>query len=299
MRNAAAISLLGAAFSVAVVGGCSPSEPQTSESETSGHPSQTTSLTNQEMAEQDPFGLAVAPLTDSKRKELAIRVGLRGVLIAYVRPGFAADVGGLRSGDVIEHIRWRSATSVTEYQDKVGGLTKADQVIVGYWRHTPSSGWARQTVILPAWGRGLSTAARESSAKVPPEYTRVSFSDLQPTDEALHPVSPRALELNGKKVFIKGYVYPGDQQYDITHFVMVRDLGTCCFGDQPKLTHMIEVRLQDPLAVDYGLRKRQLGGILRVSTSLKPIDKLRGGAGVFFQLDADYLDGRFASCDDD
>jgi len=111
--------------------------------------------------------------------------------------------------------------------------------------------------------------------------------DLQPTAEAPHlPISPRALELNGKKVFVKGYVYPDGQQYNITHFVMVRDLGTCCFGGQPKLTHMIEVRLQDPLSVNYALRRRKLGGTLRVNTSLKPIGKL---GGVFFQLDADHL----------
>lgn len=123
--------------------------------------------------------------------------------------------------------------------------------------------------------------------EVPDGYTRISFGDLQPTAEAPHlPISPRALELNGKKVFVKGYVYPDGQQYNITHFVMVRDLGTCCFGGQPKLTHMIEVRLQDPLSVNYALRKRKLGGTLRVNTSLKPIGKL---GGVFFQLDADHL----------
>lgn len=134
---------------------------------------------------------------------------------------------------------------------------------------------------------GTARYAYEYTHEVPEGYTRITFGDLQPTDEAPYlPVSPKALELNGKKVFVKGYVYPGDQQYDITHFVMVRDLGTCCFGGQPKLTHMMEVRLKDPLTVDYARRKRKLGGILTVNTNLKPIGKL---GGVFFQLDADYL----------
>jgi len=129
--------------------------------------------------------------------------------------------------------------------------------------------------------------AHEYATEVPEGYVRISFGDLQPTNDAPGlPFSPKALELNGKKVFVKGYVYPDGQQYDITHFVMVRDLGTCCFGGQPKLTHMIEVRLQHPLSVDYAMRKRKLGGILRVSTRLKRIGNLDGG---FFQLDADYL----------
>lgn len=144
---------------------------------------------------------------------------------------------------------------------------------------------------------GTARHAYVYATEVPDDYTRISFSDLQPTADAPHlPFSPRALELNGRKVFIKGYVYPDGQQYGITHFVMVRDLGTCCFGGQPKLTHMMEIKLQDPLTVNYALRKRNLGGILRVNASPKPIGKL---GGVFFQLDADFLNGRFASPDDD
>jgi hypothetical protein len=125
------------------------------------------------------------------------------------------------------------------------------------------------------------------ATEVPKGYTRISFGDLQPTADApLLPFSPKALELNGKKVFVKGYVYPDGQQYNITHFVMVRDLGTCCFGGQPKLTHMMEVRLEHPLTINYAMRKRKLGGTLRVHTNLKPVGKL---GGVVFQLDADYL----------
>lgn len=125
------------------------------------------------------------------------------------------------------------------------------------------------------------------ATEVPEGYARISFTDLQPTDEAPHwPVSPKALELNGKKVFIKGYVYPDGQQYNIKHFVMVRDLGTCCFGGQPKMTHMMEVRLQDPNRVEYAMRKRKLGGVLRVNPMPKQIGKL---GGVIFELDADYV----------
>ncbi len=132
---------------------------------------------------------------------------------------------------------------------------------------------------------GSARAAYEYATEVPEDYTRISFSELQPTDEAPHLlISPRALELDGQKVFVKGYVYPGDQQYGLTRFVMVRDLGTCCFGGQPKLTHMMEVRLQHPLTIDYAKRKRKFGGTLRVR--LKPVDKL---GNVIFQLDADFL----------
>jgi hypothetical protein len=125
------------------------------------------------------------------------------------------------------------------------------------------------------------------ATEVPPGHVRISFQDLQPTDDAPHlPVSPRALELNGKKVFVKGYVYPDGQQYNITDFILVRDMGTCCFGGQPPLTHMIEVSLRGPNGIEYALRKRKLAGTLTVNTRLKPVPGL---GGVYFRLDADYV----------
>ena len=61
------------------------------------------------------------------------------------------------------------------------------------------------------------------------------------------------MELNGKKIFMKGYVYPDGQRTNIKRFVLVADLGTCCFGGQPKLTHMVEVTLRDPYRVEYSI----------------------------------------------
>jgi hypothetical protein len=125
------------------------------------------------------------------------------------------------------------------------------------------------------------------ATEVPEGYERISFEDLQPSRERREwPVSAKALSLDGKRVFVKGYVYPDGQQSGIKRFVLVRDLGTCCFGGQPKLTHMIEVTLEDPLRIEYALRKRKLGGILTVDTNLKPVS---GVGGVYFRLGADYL----------
>jgi hypothetical protein len=125
------------------------------------------------------------------------------------------------------------------------------------------------------------------ATEVPPGHVRITFRDLQPTEGAPHlPVSPKALELNGKKVFVKGYVYPDGQQYNIKDFILVKDMGTCCFGAQPPLTHMIEVSLQGTNRVEYALRKRKFAGILKVDTRLKPV---AGLGGVYFRLEADYV----------
>lgn len=125
------------------------------------------------------------------------------------------------------------------------------------------------------------------ATEVPPGCIRTSFAELQPSKQTPDsPVPPRAKELDGKRVFIKGYVYPDGQQYNIKRFVMVPDMGTCCFGGQPKLTDMVEVTLQDPLRVEFARRKRKLAGVFRVDEQLKPVSGL---GGVYYQLDADYV----------
>ena len=121
--------------------------------------------------------------------------------------------------------------------------------------------------------------------EVPDGYQRIAFNDLKADGKSDVP-PPEALALDGKRVFVKGYVYPDGQQFDIKQFVLVGDLGTCCFGGQPKLTHMVQVTLADPLRTEYSYQQRKLGGILRVDTRPKPVSGLQG---VYYQLEADYL----------
>lgn len=125
------------------------------------------------------------------------------------------------------------------------------------------------------------------ATEVPDGYERITFYELKPREESPElPFAPEALELDGKKVFVKGYVYPDGQQTNIRQFVLVPDMGTCCFGGQPALTDMIQVTLKDPHRVSYSRRQRKLGGILRVDSRKKPVSGLDG---VYFQLEADYV----------
>lgn len=125
------------------------------------------------------------------------------------------------------------------------------------------------------------------ATEVPDGYSRISFHELQPeSDNSKLAVSKRALEMNEKKVFVKGYVYPDERRTKIKQFVLVPDMGSCCFGGQPKLTDMIQVTLRDPQRINFSYRRRKLGGVLRVDTQLKPVS---GVNGVYYQLDADYV----------
>lgn len=120
--------------------------------------------------------------------------------------------------------------------------------------------------------------------EVPDGYQRVTFAQLQPARSDRGPVPNSAIELNGQKVFIKGYTYPGEKRRNLTSFVMVPDIGSCCFGGQPKLTDMIEVTLDEPLKANYSLRCRKLTGVFKVDNRLKPVTGL---GGVYYRLQAD------------
>ncbi len=133
---------------------------------------------------------------------------------------------------------------------------------------------------------GLGFHAAVYALEVPEGYHRISFADLQPDDKIDSPVPPAALQLDGQKVFIKGYVYPDGQQGNIQRFVLVPDRGTCCFGGQPKLTDMVEVNIRTDDRIRYSFQMRKLAGVLRVDDRLKPVSGL---GGVYYQLEADYV----------
>ena len=122
------------------------------------------------------------------------------------------------------------------------------------------------------------------ATEVPEGYQRISFVDLQPADGEPGPVPRTALELDGQKVFIKGYTYPGERRLNLKTFVLVPDIGTCCFGGQPALTDMIEVTLDDPLRANYSMFCRKLTGVLEVDNKIKPVSGL---GGVYYRLKAD------------
>ena len=121
-------------------------------------------------------------------------------------------------------------------------------------------------------------------------YTRTKWTQLQPLDDRVVTPPPEAIALDGESIFIKGYVYPDGQQSGITQFVLVPDMGTCCFGGNPELTDMILVSLVNPAdAIEYNYRRRKLHGTFRVNTELQPLvgGNMPESGGVFYQLEAE------------
>lgn len=130
--------------------------------------------------------------------------------------------------------------------------------------------------------------------EVPEGYSRVSFSELQPDMKNpnslirnLDAILPkRAAELNGQPVFIKGYMHPGVATMGkVDHFILVPDMGTCCFGGQPKATDMIEVKIKpDASRVKYSTRTVKLAGKFVVAERSSKFGELHS---VVYHLEAD------------
>jgi hypothetical protein len=125
------------------------------------------------------------------------------------------------------------------------------------------------------------------ATEVPHGYRRISFAELQPDPQHPElPIPPSANELDGEQVFVKGYIYPDGQKSGIKRFILIPDLGTCCFGGQPALTDMIEVTLNDPMRTRYNMQRRRVTGVLKVDHRKKPVS---GVDGVYYQMHADNI----------
>jgi len=123
--------------------------------------------------------------------------------------------------------------------------------------------------------------------EVPEGYERIPFSDLMSAKGQPDVPTNAAMQLHGQPVFVKGYVHPSSMDTSMSKkFVIVPDLGTCCFGGQPPLTHMIEVTLTGDQYAHRNFRKKSLAGTFSVNPYLKPIEGL---TGVYYQLQADIL----------
>jgi hypothetical protein len=135
---------------------------------------------------------------------------------------------------------------------------------------------------------GIAGHAYAYATEVPDGYSRISFQDLQPeTRQLVSTVPSRAMALDGQKIFIKGYVHPSvDGLGEVRQFILVPDMGTCCFGGTPKLWDMIEVTMTDGDPVKYSRRKRKLAGILKVDPNLKNVE---GFGGVLYTLQGEYV----------
>lgn len=125
--------------------------------------------------------------------------------------------------------------------------------------------------------------------EVPEGYSRLTWRELQPKDANApsNAISKRALERTGENVFIRGYVYPSKgKKQGLKRLILVNSQGTCCFGGQPKLTHMMQVDINTESSVNYSLFSVALAGKFIVEDSLRAASDV---GAVAYRLEADYV----------
>lgn len=104
----------------------------------------------------------------------------------------------------------------------------------------------------------------------PPGYLVVDFGDMA-FDAKSGKVKPEILDLDGKKIFVKGYMYPTNRQSGIEDFTLVRTLAHCKFcspGNNP--ADMIAVELEKGMSVSFRANKPvNVGGVFYVDSEFK------------------------------
>ncbi len=110
--------------------------------------------------------------------------------------------------------------------------------------------------------------------EVPDGYERVSFARQISArgfvnQDGYQGVHPEVEALTEKPIFLKGFMYPTNQEYNLTSFLMLKDSGQCCFGGQPELQDMIGVAMTPGNEVDYYNSRVAVAGKLKINPNYR------------------------------
>lgn len=106
----------------------------------------------------------------------------------------------------------------------------------------------------------LLVPTRDFKQEGPKGAIRVSYDDLdllkvlnmEPVTTDAPQLMPAWLKgLDGKRIRIRGFMYPTFQATGLKGFVLARDNQICCFGRDPKIYDVFGVTLQQGVTADY------------------------------------------------
>lgn len=121
--------------------------------------------------------------------------------------------------------------------------------------------------------------ARTFKIEGPENAIRVSFDDvdllkvmnLDPVPADAPERLPKWLkELDGKRIRVRGFMFPPFQDTDIRGFVLARDNQICCFGRTPKEYDLVETFLRKGVTTHYiQNRPFDVVGIFRIKSEIE------------------------------
>ena len=114
---------------------------------------------------------------------------------------------------------------------------------------------------------GLGLHWHNYTTEVPEGFQRVHFpSEISNKgfvfDKGIRKLHPDVAKLEGKKVFLKGFMYNTMTTTGLKEFLMLKDNGQCCFGGDPKPTDMIWIEIQGKKVDKYDVMVA-VAGVLR------------------------------------
>lgn len=121
--------------------------------------------------------------------------------------------------------------------------------------------------------------ARTFKVEGPENAIRVSFDDvdllkvmnLDPVPADAPERLPKWLkELDGKRIRVRGFMFPPFQDTDIRGFVLARDNQICCFGRTPKEYDLVEIFMRKGVTTHYiQNRPFDVVGIFRIKSEIE------------------------------
>ena len=129
------------------------------------------------------------------------------------------------------------------------------------------------------------TAQSVSPGEVVAEATVVSeaivdksFDDIKFEMEKTDPfersmLTPQVEELFGRRIRIRGYMFPTLKKNGLTQFVLVRDNLECCFGPGAALFDCILVHMEEGKTAEYSIRPVAVEGTFNLEEIIGPDDR--------------------------
>ena len=123
------------------------------------------------------------------------------------------------------------------------------------------------------------------ATEVPDGYQRISFDQLHSDNHSDSLFPADAESLNGKKVFLKGYVKSGAKLRDLKEFFLISEIE----GGIPEITEVVAIRIvKEGTTVDYGLGLRRIGGVFKLNPRSRAT-RDKDVPQVFYEIEADYV----------
>ncbi len=150
-------------------------------------------------------------------------------------------------------------------------------------------GCNRSTSIASATGNSTSSSSPNSAEGT--RYHEKTFDDIKFEMEKTETfqrsmLTPKIEETFGKKIRIRGYIYPTMKKRGLKQFVLVRDNLECCFGPGAALYDCILVHMKPGKTAEYSIRPVAVEG----KFSFEEFKDFDGVTRAIYRLDGDAVD---------